>query len=141
MNPANNSYILTIVSWILQLLTSLILIQTLYFQLIGAEEYIYVFETVGLEPWGRYFSAIAELVAGIFLLIPRTVWMGALMALVIITFAIFFHITSLGLEVLNDGGSMFYLANTVFLSSTVILILRRQQIKVDGKLWTGKDSD
>ena len=42
-----------IVSWMLQLAAAAILLQTLYFKFTGAEESVYIFTTVGAEPWGR----------------------------------------------------------------------------------------
>jgi hypothetical protein len=47
-----------ITSWILQLLTAGILFQTLFFKFTGAEESVYIFRTVGAEPWGRIGSGI-----------------------------------------------------------------------------------
>jgi hypothetical protein len=86
---------LTITSWILQLIAAVILFQTLFFKFSGAKESIYIFSTVGMEPWGRIGSGIVELIASIMLVIPATVTVGALISLVTIRGAIFFHLTSL----------------------------------------------
>ena len=43
----------TIVSWLLQLVAAGILLQTLFFKFTGAEESVYIFTTLGVEPWGR----------------------------------------------------------------------------------------
>jgi putative oxidoreductase len=43
----------TIASWGLQVLVSSILLQTLFFKFTAAEESVYIFTTVGAEPWER----------------------------------------------------------------------------------------
>jgi len=116
-----------VISWIFQLAAAGILLQTLFFKFMGAPESIYIFETVGMEPWGRYGSGIVELIAAILLLIPSKAWMGALIGLGTISGAIFFHLTVLGIEVQGDGGTLFYLAITVFVSCLIVLFIRGRQ--------------
>jgi hypothetical protein len=41
------------VSWLLQIVVAVILLQTLFFKFTGAEESVYIFSTLSLEPWGR----------------------------------------------------------------------------------------
>lgn len=124
---------ITIFSWILRLVAAFIMLQTLYFKFTGAPESIYIFETVGLEPFGRYTSGVAELIASILLLIPRTTWLGAVIALGVIGGAIMSHLTVLGIEVMGDGGTLFGLAIAVFVSSAILLFLNRGDIPVIGK--------
>jgi hypothetical protein len=49
---------LSITSWTLQIIAAVILFQTLFFKFTGAKESIYIFSTVGMEPWGRIGSGI-----------------------------------------------------------------------------------
>jgi uncharacterized membrane protein (UPF0136 family) len=86
-----------------------------------------------MEPWGRIGSGIVELIASVLLLIRRTAWLGALLALGTICGAIFFHLTILGIEVQGDGGFLFILACVVFIASAIILIKERKNIPVIGK--------
>lgn len=116
------------ISWLFQILSAIILLQTLYFKFTGAPETIHIFESVGMEPWGRYVSGIIELISGILLLIPGLSWLGALLGLTVISVALFFHITVLGVEVMGDGGALFYLAATVFISCLSIIWIRRVEI-------------
>lgn len=125
------------VSWILQVIVALILLQTLFFKFTGAEESKYIFETVGMEPWGRIGSGIVELIAAILLLVPRTVTIGAILAIGTISGAIFFHLTKLGIVVKDDGGFLFILALVVFVFSAIILLMRRTEIPVIGPLFSG----
>ena len=117
-----------IVSWILRLLAALIMLQTLFFKFSGAEESIYIFKQVGMEPWGRYLTGVVELIAGVFLLTNRYE-LGALLGLGTISGAIFFHLTKLGVEVQGDGGYLFMLAIVVFVSCTAILLVNFSEIK------------
>ena len=125
---------LSITSWILQLVAAVILFQTLFFKFTGAKESIYIFSTVGMEPWGRIGSGVVELIASILLVIPATVTVGAIIALVTISGAIFFHLTKLGiaLPAVNDRGELFTLAVVVFLVSLAILFIRRTEIPIIG---------
>jgi len=116
------------VSWFCRIVAAIILLQTLFFKFTGAAESKYIFTKVGLEPWGRYGSGVAELIAAILLLTPRFAWAGALLALAVISGAILSHLTILGIVVQNDGGLLFLLAITVFLCSAFTIYLHRQEI-------------
>ena len=120
------------VSWALQLIVAAILLQTLFFKFTGAAESVYIFSTLGVEPWGRVGSGVVELIAAILLLVPGTVTIGAVLALGVIVGAILSHLTVLGIEVQGDGGLLFFLALGVFIASAAILVLRRGEIPVLG---------
>jgi len=121
-----------IASWALQILTAGVLFQTLFFKFTGAEESVYIFTKLGLEPWGRIGSGVAELIAVILLLIPSTAVFGAILSLGIISGAIMSHLTTLGIEVEGDGGLLFGLAITVFVASLSVLVIRRHEVPVVG---------
>jgi uncharacterized membrane protein YphA (DoxX/SURF4 family) len=121
-----------IISWALQIIVALILFQTLFFKFTGAEESKYIFSTLGLEPYGRIGSGIAELIAVILLLIPATVTLGAILSVGVISGAIFSHLTKLGIVVQDDGGLLFALALSVFVGSLGILAIRRRQVPLVG---------
>ena len=127
---------LLFVSWALQLMVAAILFQTLFFKFTGAEESVYIFTTLGLEPWGRIGSGVAELIACILTLTPATVPLGAALAMGVMAGALVSHLTTLGLVVKGDGGLLFGLAVTVFVASAVILIIRRQQIPIVGAVFS-----
>ena len=63
-------------SFILRLIVALILIQTLRFKFTAHPDSVYIFEKAGLEPFGRIGIGILELIAGILLLVPKTVVIG-----------------------------------------------------------------
>ena len=109
--------------WILRLVVAVILVQTLYFKFTASEESIYIFSALGLEPYGRIGTGIAELITVILILIPRTSLFGALLGCGIMVGAIFAHLFVLGIEVKNDSGTLFILALITFLCC-VILVLK-----------------
>ncbi len=121
-----------LLAWALQITVALILFQTLFFKFTAAEESVYIFRTLGMEPWGRIGSGVAELVAVLLLLHPRTAALGAILSLGVIFGAILSHLTRLGIVVKNDGGLLFGLAVAVFIGSAAILYIRRTQVPVLG---------
>src|SRR2546428_2731414 len=96
-----------IVSRSCRIVAAVILAQTLFFKFTGAEESVYIFSKIGLEPWGRYGSGMAELIAAVLLLTPRLAWAGALLALGVISGALAGHLTVLGIVVKDDRGLLF----------------------------------
>jgi len=119
-----------IVSRICRIVAAVILLQTLFFKFTGAEESVYIFTKVGLEPWGRYGSGVVELIASILLLMECRAWLGALLALGVISGAIVSHLTVLGVVVMDDGGLLFGLALTVFVTCAIVAYLHRRQIPI-----------
>ena len=117
-------------SWILRGIAAAILLQTLYFKFTGARESVYIFSTLGIEPWGRIGSGIVELIASALLLMPRTAVFGALLSLGVITVAIAGHLTKLGiaLTAVDDHGELFALAIVVFLCSAAVVVMHRQEL-------------
>jgi putative oxidoreductase len=124
------------ISWGLQAVAAVILLQTLYFKFTGASESVYIFSTLGAEPWGRIGSGVVELLAAGLLLYSRTAAVGAALSLTVITGAIVSHLTKLGIAIpaVDDHGELFALAVAVFLASAVVLALRRRELPLVGHL-------
>lgn len=116
------------ITWIIKLTAVVILLQTLFFKFTGAEESIYIFETLGIEPFGRIGSGIVELIASILILIPRTTLLGALLAFGTMVGAIISHLFILGIEVINDGGLLFILASVTFACSIYLILMNKSKI-------------
>lgn len=124
--------VLRAASWIARLIVATILLQTLFFKFSGSAESVYIFTTVGQEPWGRYGSGVVELIASVLLFVPFLTPVGALFALGTMSGAIFFHLTKLGIVVQDDGGTLFCLALVVWTGSAFILWLHRRDLPVIG---------
>lgn len=121
-----------VASWVVRVIVAIILVQTLFFKFSGAPESVYIFETVGQEPWGRYGSGVVELIAAVLLFVPALVPVGAGIALGVISGAIFFHLTKLGIVVQDDGGLLFGLAVVVWLGSAFVAWVHRKDLPVIG---------
>ncbi len=119
-------------SWAAQIVAAVILLQTLFFKFTGAPESVYIFTTLGLEPWGRIGSGIVELIASALLLFPASAAVGGLLGLGVMAGALVSHLTRLGIEVQGDGGLLFGLACLVTLCCLVVVWLRRRSLPVIG---------
>ena len=132
----------------LSIYIAFVFIQSLFFKFTGSPETDHIFGTLdkwagsfGLEgifsPSGifsQYVIGSAELVASIVLLVTLVIGakavhgLGALLALGIISGAIMFHLfTPLGIEVMGDGGLLFFMACGVWLSAAIITWMNRQE--------------
>jgi putative oxidoreductase len=125
-----HSKLFMVLSWALRITAAVILLQTLFFKFTGAKESVYIFSTLGLEPWGRIGSGIIELIASVLILAPPTVAWGALLSFGVIGGAIASHLTKLGitLPAVDDHGELFALALVVFACSALVLVLHRQEL-------------
>jgi hypothetical protein len=117
-----------VAAWIAQVLAAVILGQTLFFKFSGAEEPVYIFSTLGVEPWGRYAAAVSELVAVVLLLWPAMAPAGAVLGVGVMLGAIGAHLGPLGIVVKGDGGLLFGLGVVVLVACAVTLVLRRRQV-------------
>jgi uncharacterized membrane protein YphA (DoxX/SURF4 family) len=118
----------SILIWVIKLIAVVILLQTLFFKFTAAPESVYIFTTLGIEPYGRIGSGIVELIASILILIPRTTLLGAIIGLSTMAGAILSHITKLGIEVNNDGGTLFILANITAICCIFLIFMNKEKI-------------
>lgn len=144
----------TVAPVVLTLWIAFVFVQSLFFKFTNSPETQYIFGT--LDAWAgglgfpglfapsgifsQYVIGSAELVASSLLLVsllPRFGWLrpvGALMAMGVISGAILFHLfTPLGVAVPNadgtsDGGLLFAMAVSVWLSAAALLWLSRDRI-------------
>ena len=134
---------------VLSVYISFVFIQSLFFKYTGSAETQHIFGT--LDEWAAGFGfeglflapgifnayvigtaeliASALLLAGLFTSKKFLSPLGALLALGIISGAIFFHLfTPLGIVVMDDGGTLFIMACGVWISAAVILFTQRTLI-------------
>lgn len=114
--------------WVLRIIAAGILLQTLFFKFSGAEESIYIFSTLGIEPYGRIGSGIAELVIAVLILIPKTTWIGALGGCGVMAGAVLSHLFVLGISVQHDGGLLFLLALITLLCCLGLLYFNKSKL-------------
>lgn len=128
------SKVLRVIDWLLRIVVAVILLQTLFFKFSGAKESVYIFSTLGAEPWGRIGSGIIELIASMLILVPRTAVFGAILSLGTICGALFAHLTKLGITIpaVDDHGELFLLAVLIFVGSLAVIVLHRSEIPIVG---------
>ena len=117
-----------IVFWVLRIVPAVILLQTLFFKFTAADESVYIFSKLGIEPWGRIGSGMVELLAAVLILIPATTGIGALIGLGVISGALVSHLTVLGIEVQDDHGQLFIYALIVFISCIFLVAFEKNQL-------------
>ena len=107
---------------------AVILLQTLRYKFLAHPDSVYIFSTLGLEPYGRIGIGIMELIASVLLFPKRTIWLGALLSVGLMAGALFSHLTQLGIEVKNDGGTLFYMALVNWILGLIVLWDERKNI-------------
>ena len=110
------------------IIAALILLQTLYFKFTGAAESVYIFDQLGLEPYGRIGTGILELIIAALLLVKRSSLVGGILGVGVITGALFSHIFVLGIEVQDDGGLLFGLALLVFVLCFITIWIQKDKL-------------
>lgn len=118
---------------VLRFIVAIILIQTLRFKFTAHPDSVYIFKTVGIEPYGRIAIGILELIAGVLLLVPKTVWVGSLLTLGILGGAIIMHLTKIGIVVNNDNGVLFITALITFILSAILFYHHRKDVPIFDK--------
>ena len=136
--------------WILVGFVAFVFIQSLFFKFSGSEETVIIFDTIGewmagigllswlsepFKTYGGWMVGLAELIASVLILTPKTRVWGALVALVTVSGAIFFHLaTPLGVDRVvdaagnTDGGVLFVMACGVWIASAATIVMNKDQL-------------
>lgn len=118
-----------IVTILLKLVITIIVGQTLTFKFSGADESVYIFSTLGVEPWGRLALGSLELIALILLWIPKTSCYALILLLGMMSGAIASHLFVLGIIIKGDGGELFILGVVTWVSVAALLWIKRKELK------------
>jgi uncharacterized membrane protein YphA (DoxX/SURF4 family) len=114
----------TIGIWILRLVPAIILLQTLYFKFTAQPESVQLFTRIGMEPYGRIGTGVLELIAAILILIPRYTGYGAILGLVMMTGALYFHLTKIGIFFGGDALLFIYAVVTFVCCALLVFIYK-----------------
>jgi len=117
----------TISSWVLQIPVAIVLGASALAKLSGRDAPVMIFESLGMEPTGRYLIGGLELIAALLLLIPFSVAWGAILVWGLMTGAIIAHATHLGAS--GPMLPMTIAAAFNWIASTAIIFLRHRQIE------------
>lgn len=136
-----------LIPWLLVVFPAFVFLQSLPFKFTGATETQHIFGTIGAwfgsigldflaQPFsdiGAYVFGAIEAVAAIMLLVPKTRHWGALLGLLLLSGAIFFHIaTPLGIAVTFPGTTegdptLFIMAVVAWACCAATLYLNRER--------------
>lgn len=147
----NKSTLLTYLPWLLAVFIAVVFLQSLFFKFSNSFETQHIFGTIGawlgdrgvpaplaegFARYGGYSVGTLELIASLLLLWRRTQVGGAVIAWLVISGALFFHLfTPLGVSVVinemgeRDGGQLFSLAVAVWFCALGLFYLRRDELK------------
>lgn len=110
--------------WILRLVPAIILLQTLYFKFTAQPESVRLFTIIGMEPYGRIGTGVMELISATLILIPRYTGYGAILGLVMMTGALYFHLTKIGIYFGGDALLFAYAVITFVCCAALIFIYK-----------------
>lgn len=121
--------------FILKVIAAIIMLQTLFYKFSAAQESVDLFTKLAgqNEAYLRIGTGILELIASIFLFIPKRVWFGALLTVGLMSGAIMGHLTKLGISHNNDGGLLFGSAIFILIVGVLILIKEKKHIPILGE--------
>lgn len=115
------------------IIAAIILLQTLFFKFSAHPDSVYIFSTIGGEPYTRITLGIMELIISFLLVFSRTSIYGALLGALTMLGAMGSHIFLLGIEVNGDNGTLFILAVVAFLCCCYIIYLKSNQLSKNFK--------
>jgi ABC-type arginine transport system permease subunit len=82
---------------LVRLIPAIIMLQTLFFKFSGAAESVYIFNSIGLEPWGRIGTGVLELIASLSSIDRQAIW-GAILGIGLMFGAVVTHLFILVLK-------------------------------------------
>ncbi len=137
MGRPSTDRILHLLTWPAAVWVAYIFLWYEQYKLTGHPGSVWLFETLadwlsigGHERPFRLSVAIAEIVASVLVLLPRTRMLGAALSFGIISGAIFFHVFSpVGIDPFEDGAQLFKEAVAVWVASAFILWVRRAEVR------------
>lgn len=137
MPTPNRERVLYWLTWPAALWIAYIFLWYEQYKLTGHPGSVWLFQTLadwlfigGYEKPFRLSVAIAEIVASVLVVIPRTRIWGAALSFGIISGAIFFHVFSpVGIDPFDDGAQLFKEAVAVWFASAFILVVMRNEVR------------
>lgn len=128
--------ILKLLAWPASLFVAYIFLWYEQYKLTGDPGSVALFEKLtdgfwlhGYEKPARLGVASAEITASILILLPWTRLYGGILAFIIISGALFFHLVyPLGIDPIGDGGQLFTHAVEVWLCAAFVLLAYRYEV-------------
>lgn len=121
-------------SWALALIITGMYASSSWPKFAASERCTWVFDQLGIEPWGRIFVGMAEVVAAMLVVIPSTRAVGAVASIGVMGSALMTHLFVIGIVVNGDRGAMFAMAVGTAVASVVLLWIERGRLPLIGPL-------
>ncbi len=118
--------------WVLRMVPAIILLQTLYFKFTAQPESVRLFTIIGMEPYGRIGTGVMELIAATLILIPRYTGYGAMLGLIMMTGALYFHLTKIGIYFGGDA-LLFTYAVITFVCCAALIFVYKERLETQFK--------
>ena len=127
---------LLVVFWLLRVFVGAMFLLAALPKLTGDPAAIDTFTTLGVEPWGRLATGAIEVLAGVLVLVPKTVLIGAVLVAVTMLGALGAHATKLGFA--GDAGGMAVLAALLLVAAigVVFIALKLRGSVASARPWT-----
>lgn len=118
-----------IVNAALKLFPVLLFFSSGFSHLVGEEASVYIFDQLGVEPFGRYVIGILEVSAGFLMILPGRSLEAGLVGSLLSAGMLLVHMTVLGKDLQGDGGYRFGLASILLVACLGLIIVHRSEIK------------
>lgn len=122
------------ISWILQIITSAILLMAAIGKLTGKPEPVALFQQLNFDPGGRILIGVLELLAALIILIPQSIVIGAILGWGLMSGALIAHFTRLGFD--GMYGLLGMMAAAIWVGCAAIMILRHDQSRLLSAMFT-----
>jgi uncharacterized membrane protein YphA (DoxX/SURF4 family) len=113
-------------NWIFRLIPAVIVGRAAWMKFSGDPNVSMMFESLGMEPDGRFLIGTIEALCVVLLLSPRISAWGAILCLGVMTGAVIAHVTVLGFD--GSLGALFAMALASLGSSIALIYRMRHQV-------------
>jgi len=127
-----------IFTWVMRLVLAALYVMMALPKFGNIDLTIHIFETLGVEPLGRYFTGVIEILVALLILVPATTIYGVLLSIMTLFGAFAAHFFVIGIVIkntsgsINDEGEVFTTALIILGLSIVNLYIHRKSIPFIG---------
>ena len=117
-----------IVNVLLKFFPVLLFFTSGFSHVIGEADSVYIFELLGVEPFGRYLIGTLELIAGSLMIMPGRSLEAGILGSIIASGILILHGTVLGVNLDGDEGYRFVLGLILLFASLGLVFIHRSEL-------------